>query len=252
MEIPEQLTLLAELSRVEARWRDVQQKLEMVPAEAKKLEDEADGKRKAFAEIDRQRMDVDKQRQLLERSLGEARDHLKKWNARLEKIRDEREHGALLSEIGGQKKAISRLENDILELMEKQEELEKECEGRQKAWDAAAASAKGERDRVKGTMDELSTTAAAIAKQRGGLSTKLPPALLKKYERIAEKRQGQAVAIIKGEVCSACNNTLPPQLCLLVYKGAVIESCQICARILVHESMTRSGATDDAKAEASA
>ena len=96
---------------------------------------------------------------------------------------------------------------------------------------------------------------AELAKEvgaRDGMVARLPAEVVKRYSRIAKQRKGRGVAVIKGELCMACNTTLPPQLCLMVHKGAAIENCPACMRILVHESMTRSTATDAAVAEVGA
>ena len=54
--------------------------------------------------------------------------------------------------------------------------------------------------------------------------------------------QERLLSIIRGEVCSCCKTTLPPQLCIQVRKGLVLESCPSCSRLLVHEETTRAPA----------
>lgn len=252
MDIAQQLTLLAELSRIEAKIREARNRREAVPAAANAAREEANGHKKTFDDLDQQRLDLEKQKRDLERSLEESKDHLKKWNLRLDKISDEREHGALQSEIGGQKRAISRLEYSILEVMEQLEELEKKLAAAKQAFETSDAHATEELAKVAGDLKELDDAIATDDRARSGLVGKLPPAVIKKYERIAERRQGMGVAIIHGEVCGACHTSLPPQLCLQVYKGAILETCPSCSRILVHEAMTRSEATDSAQAEGGA
>jgi predicted nucleic acid-binding Zn-ribbon protein len=54
------------------------------------------------------------------------------------------------------------------------------------------------------------------------------------------------VAIIDGkDICSACNRAVPPQLCIQVMKGQIIESCPACMRLLVHHSMTQAPAAGE-------
>lgn len=253
MEIPEQLTLLAELAVVEKKIRGCVQQLESVPAKANEHKAEAEAKKKAFDVIDAERLAIEKAKNENERKLLEARDHLKKWRLRLEKIRDEREHTALLSEIGGQKREIGRLENFVLEQMEQLETLEKSALEKMEAWEASQNLADQEFSKVEGQLNDINGEKAGFEKSRDALSSKLPEKLVTRYQRVAERRKGQGVAIIKGEICQACHTTLPPQLVLMVYKGAAIEACPTCSRVLVHESMTHASASSEtAAAEAGA
>ncbi len=252
MEIPEQLTLLAELAVVEAKIRTCNQQLDSVPAKANEHKAEAEEKKKAFDVLDAERLNLEKAKNENERKLLEARDHLKKWRLRLEKIRD-REHQALLAEIGGQKREIGRLENSILEQMEQLEELEKSSLEKMEAWEASQNLADQEFSKVEGQLSELNEEKGGYEKSRDALAGKLPEKLVARYQKVAERRKGQGVAIIKGEICQACHTTLPPQLVIMVYKGAAIEACPLCSRILVHESMTHASAAEAAtKAEATA
>ena len=51
------------------------------------------------------------ERRQLERTLAEEKDKVRKWQARAEAIRKEREYTALMSEIGSQKRLINDLED---------------------------------------------------------------------------------------------------------------------------------------------
>jgi predicted nucleic acid-binding Zn-ribbon protein len=245
MTITEQLTLLAELARVELKMKAQKERLELIPKAARDAETEAALMVKKLTELENKALEIEKERRAMESQLAAERDQLKKWNARLDKIRDEREHGALMSEISTQKRSIGHLENDILEKMEVQETLDGEVKSQTAARDKANAHAKAEHDKVKDDLAAAEGELKISDTARSALVAKLPEALVKRYQRIAASR-GQGVAILTKETCTACKRTLPPQLAIQVYKGAIIEQCPSCSRILVHEAMTRSEATDAA------
>ena len=68
--------------------------------------------------------------------------------------------------------------------------------------------------------------------------------MIKRYEVIANKRQGVGVAIIDvKDNCGACHRAVPPQLVIQIQKGQVVESCPACNRLLVHWSMTKAPET---------
>ncbi len=247
MEIAEQLTKLAELSNIELKIRDKRDRLEVVPKLAKDAEDEAATKATAVEVLDRKRFDKDRERQAKEKDLQGERDHLRKWNARLDKIRDDREHAALQSEIGTLKRVIGRLENDILERMQEIEDIDKDMAKAKDVHAAAQTHAQEEWSKVQEEVATLEGELKELEASRTKFTEGLPAALVNRYRKIADKRQGQGVALIKGETCSACNTVLPPQLCLQVWKGVVLEGCPSCSRILVHEEMTRSTTAEQAQ-----
>lgn len=244
MEIGEQLTLLAELSHVEQKLKAAQGAAEHLAANARQAEEEAAERRRRADALEQKHTALELERRSMESDLAAERDKLRKWQARADQIRGEREHAALASEIGAQKRSITHLENDTLEKMQALEDAAKELEAARQDLAAAEGRVAEERSKI---QDELTAAEAEIAQQdkaRLALVGRLPPALVKRYQRIAEKR-GNAVAVIHGEMCTSCKRTLPPQLCIQIYRGQVLETCPSCQRILVHEAMTRAPTEED-------
>lgn len=247
MDIGEQLTLLAELSNVEQKLKTAEEATHALSAAAKQAEEDAAEKRQRVSVLEHKHTELELQRRSMESDLAAERDKLRKWQARADQIRGEREHAALASEIGAQKRSITHLENDTLEKMQELEDAAKELEAAQQALAAAEERVVEERAKI---GDELKAAEAEVEqhdKARRALVEKLPPPLVKRYDKIADKR-GNAVAVIHGEMCTSCKRTLPPQLCIQIYRGQVLETCPSCQRILVHEAMTRAPSDEESGA----
>src|SRR5688572_29577933 len=118
MQIAEQLVTLAELAAVDQKARAVNEKLETVPALAKKADVEAAALQKQVDDARKKKEGLEKERRLLDGQLVDERAKLKKWEARADGLRGEREHSALASEIGTQKREMGRIEDRMLELMQ--------------------------------------------------------------------------------------------------------------------------------------
>ena len=247
MEIAEQLVLLAELNRVENKIRERKVELDTRPADARAAQEKADAVKSEVDALEKKRFDVERDKRTAEQETAVEKDNLRKWQARAENIRGEREHTALQSEIGGLKRRITHLENDQLEQMQKAEDIDKAIVPKMQEHEEAIEAAKAEWSKVEGDLTRLNAEIADQEKVRASMLEKLPATLVTRYSRIAEQRKGVGVAIIKGEMCSQCRRTLPPQLCLQVYKGQIIETCPSCQRILVHEASTRSTTSEDAQ-----
>jgi predicted nucleic acid-binding Zn-ribbon protein len=242
MPIAEQLVLLAELANVDAKHRTITEKLESLPATAKKADEAAAQHKKSIDDAAAKKEGAEKLKKLVENEIHDERNKIKKWEARANELRGEREHAALLSEVGTAKRVIHRHEDTILEHMEAIEANAKLMSDGAEKLKKAQDEAKAEWAKVEGDMKQLKGEGAKLDVARKALLDKLPVPLVKRYDMVSAKRQGVGVSIIRGEVCSMCKRTLPPQLCIQVRKGVILEQCPSCSRFLVHEDVLKAQA----------
>ncbi|MBI1948059.1 MAG: hypothetical protein HYS27_20380 [Deltaproteobacteria bacterium] len=236
--LAEQLVLLAELANLDAKARTVADKLETVPGAAKKADEAVAALKKQLEDAEAKKEAGEKARRTVEGELSDERAKIRKWESRANELRGEREHAALVSEISATKRAMHRLEDTQLEHMEAIEAAQKlggELKGKH---DKAAAHAAEEWKKVEADVAALKAEHDGYKASRKVLLEKLPAPLTKRYEQIAAKRAGVGVGLIKGEMCSACKRMLPPQMCMQIRKGVILEACPSCQRLLVHEAMT--------------
>jgi len=236
----EQLVTLAELARLDQRARAVTDKLEALPQAAKKA-DVAAAKLKADLDVaGLRKATAMAAKKTAEGEIADEKQKIRKWEARSNELRGEREHAALGSEIGGAKRHIRNLEDAVLEQMESIEAAEKDIASLGKKHDVAAADAAAEWAKVDGELKALQAESDGFASARKALLARLPASVTKRYETVAAKRGGVGVAIVDSrDICTACNRAVPPQLVIQVMKGQVVESCPACQRLIVHHTMTR-------------
>lgn len=238
--IAEQLVQLAELARVDHKQKVTADRLEALPATAKKADAHALKLKGELDSIAARKTTAEQVKRGAEGEAADDRAKLRKWEARANDIRGEREHTALSSEIGGAKRHIRELEDVVLEQMEAIETADKESAALAKRHASAVDDAKSEWQKVEGDLAVLRAEVDATTAQRKAILAVLPPPVVKRYEQIAAKKQGVGVAIITAkDACGACNMAVPPQLCIQVMKGQVLESCPACMRILVHHTQAQ-------------
>jgi predicted nucleic acid-binding Zn-ribbon protein len=238
--VAEQLVTLAELARLDQRARAVADKLETLPVSAKKADAMAAKVKTDLDAATLRRTTALAAKKTAETEITDEKQKIRKWEARSNELRGEREHAALGSEIGGAKRHIRSLEDAVLEQMESIEAAEKDIAHLGKKHDAAAAEASAEWAKVDGDLKALQVEATGFADARKALLARLPASVTKRYETVAAKRGGVGVAIVDAkDICTACHRAVPPQLVIQVMKGQVVESCPACQRLIVHHSMTR-------------
>jgi len=74
--------------------------------------------------------------------------------------------------------------------------------------------------------------------------------LLERYTKLKSSRKDQALAAIKGGMCSGCRLQIPPQLIAEVKRSQDLHTCPYCHRMLYWEGEPATegkSATDNAK-----
>ena len=237
LSIAEQLAVLAELALVDQKAKIAADQLEALPTEAKKADAVVLKHKTDLDTVGFRKSTSEQARKSAENEAADERVKIRKWEARANDIRGEREHTALSSEIGGAKRQIRQLEDGMIEQMEAIESADKELAGLTKKHTAAIATAKDEWKKVEAAMTTLRAEIAAFTTQKKALLEQLPTPIVKRYELVATKRQGVGVAIITTrDACGACNRAVPAQLSIQVQKGLIVESCPACLRLLVHHT----------------
>ncbi|MBA4180933.1 MAG: hypothetical protein C0506_10130 [Anaerolinea sp.] len=106
-------------------------------------------------------------------------------------------------------------------------------------YESAAASVKAlEEARAKsvdGWRHEVNTLHDGITRvdaRRESQKTKIPPRALAVYERVRERRGGNALAKIQGSTCSACRVSMPDSVRKQAFHPDVLVQCPNCERIL--------------------
>ncbi len=240
--IAEQLVTLAELANVDAKNRTITEKLEMLPAAARKADEATAALKKQIDDATTRKEAAEKSNKAIQHEIVDERNKIKKWEGRANELRGEREHAALLSEISTAKRVIHRHEDaqlEHMEVIEKETDSLKSLDVKHKA---AIDAAKTEWAKVAGDLKKLNAESAAHDVSRQALLKKLPVAVVKRYEMVAAKRMGVGVSLIGNDTCSQCKVMLPPQLCIQVRKAAVLEQCPSCSRFLVNEALTKAAA----------
>lgn len=168
----------------------------------------------------------DLQLQLRQRE-GRIADLQSKLNA----ATSNKEYQAIKEQIAADKQANSVLTDEILEMLDRIEELERKL----KEADAALARS---RDEVKGLVQKVEGERAMLDSEIARLSAELhqaedelPGALQGEYKRLSESRGEDALAPVENDVCTGCYTTITVQMRTeLMLHHPVF--CKSCGRLL--------------------
>lgn len=224
-------SLLRELHRIHRQLADLRERLRRGPqqvkaveAGVKKLDDELLAAREG---VKKSKLNADqKNLQLKER---EAR--LAKLQKKLEESDSARDYKALQEQIAADEQANSVLTDEVLEALEKTEQLQKQVP----VAEAALAKSREDAAKVAQRIDEerqsLEQEVARVNEQLREAEAKLPADFKPDYDRAVKSRGEDALAPVDGTACGGCYQMLTPQTfpTLLTGKPAY---CKACGRIL--------------------
>lgn len=140
---------------------------------------------------------------------------------------------AIESEVEGLRARKSRVEDYLIEQMERREELE----GRLPQLEAAETEARTQLEVMeRGSASELVAVEAdlrAQAETRHRLVPELDPELLELYEELRRSKKGVGAAALVDGVCQGCHQKLSPVYVEGLKRTEGVRRCEYCRRILV-------------------
>jgi len=250
--VRQQLIALNEIQKIDLEIREVMKSRDAIPKQLNELEgriqQHTEQLQATTTELDALVAEIHN----LEQTVHAENDKIRKWERRLNDIRNQREYQALSREIEGTRRAVREHEEQTIELMAQKEGLETKIEGLQDTLAVDAVDGDAERKRVESEVAELDKTIATMTARRDELGPEVKGSLLRKYENIRAKRLGVGLVPAVGGSCSGCNMRLPPQLYNILQRVDSIETCPSCQRILVYQPVLEEDGTSESAAQAPA
>ena len=208
------------------RHRAIPEKLGRVDREVARVKGEVERLDHGLNEARKERRAREQEALALETRIGQDA-------GKLNAIRSNIEYQAMLKQIAEAKMRKTTLENEALELMEREEEITHRLHGEKGRVDAELAALAGERAALLAEEKELEAALKVLDGERSELLGELEPDLRGRYERIGRSKHGLAVVTVVKGACGGCFAALPPQRVNEVRLQARLVLCDACSRILV-------------------
>jgi len=244
----QQLSLLVELGKLESRLDETRADRDLIPRRREELQADLGRLREEIAAKETELDSLRRSRRFAEQDLEGEREKLSRYKVQLFQIKTNKEYRAMEEEIQAGEKRVSELEDQILGMMEKEDELGsaidelkgryqervKEVEARNRELDAEEVDLSGRIER-----DER-----AIAELVGRIDS----SVLKEYQRIRNGKQNHRaiVPLTSKGVCGGCYSIIPLQTIAEIKKGDRIIVCAHCGRILYYTQVETVKAGDQA------
>lgn len=196
-------------------------------------------KEQELESVRQQLNDLRRQVHLKEVDQKSKEERIAELTRRLNECKSNREYSLLLTERKAQEAAAARLEDELLELMEREDqlkarldELKRELEQVQHEVAEFEAQTK---EKIAQYERALTEAEAELARVEAQIPTQ-PADLRETYRRLVRQKGADAIATVEERedltfICLGCYSTLPPQIGMQLHAGEWV-LCSSCGRLL--------------------
>ena len=233
--VEEQLPQLMKLQALDAQLYRLRREREAKPKLIEELETRRNEEEAAVKAIEEKTKANQVKRKQRELDLSSKEEGIKKLQAQLYQLKTNKEYQTMQHEIEGQKADNSRIEDEILMLMEDAETLDKELVKEKALFAEAEKHLIEDKKKIEAEISSLDGEISNLEAQRKEISALVDKKVLAHYEKVLANRDGLALAAVKSHSCQGCFMNLPPQVINEIKMGDKIVTCESCARILYIE-----------------
>ena len=237
--LPE-LATLREVQALDLRIAACERELARVPGTIQGIDGEIEAARSQVSAAEGELRETGAERRKAETELEEAEAHFDKYNDQLLGARSNDEYKGLQQQITATKTRIGTIEDRILALMERADELETKVDNRQRTFRERDTELEAQKAEIRARAQEQEDKLDGLLKRRTAAFAGLSQEIAARYERIRGARHGLALAPVRDDRCSACNVRLRPQLFEELRVGRSILACDSCSRLLIFEPSAES------------
>jgi predicted nucleic acid-binding Zn-ribbon protein len=237
MRLTEQLALLIELQktdstagRIQARKRDLPLQVEELEKEYSALCADADAEREQLEALRKHRREKDAQ-------LQTGQETLKRTRERLFDVKTNKEYQSILKEIETLEAKNSRMEDEIISLLDELDHLETAVKTKEGELNVGRLRYEEQKAKLAEELNSLAEELTVCLRKSDEFKKKIPADVLRKYEQIKGIGRGMAVVSVWKEVCGGCHMSIPPQLYNELQKSTtLLTTCPNCNRIVYWEN----------------
>ena len=237
--IKEQITILANLQKIETETDKIKSNLDDVSRRFNKLdagvvefEQTLEDEKSYLSELKKKYRDFESDTQA-------NISRIKKSREKLSVIKNNREYQSLLKEIEDLKTKISKIEDEMIECLELTEKTEKNISSKKSELVRLTDQVVLEKEKIKQEVADGEEKLARLEIDRKKMSGIVEPELLETFTKVKATQAGKiAIVPVKDAVCRGCNMNIPPQMYNELYLGDTLRFCPNCQRIIYLESQS--------------
>jgi len=230
-----QVESLKKVAVLDSKIFELEDRSKLIPRLLREKEQKLEQARQQLAEQDAEIKSLRVKAETKEKELRDAEAAAIKLRTQINQAKTNKEFQALQHEILSKEADNARLEDAVLQQLQKVDRQKDERDALAGEVKRIEAELITERTRLKKEEEQLTAETDKLRKQRQALGSDVPADIFAKYDRLIRRRgQTAMVAVVNGN-CQGCFMTLRPETMAQLKKGGDLVTCHSCGRILYLE-----------------
>jgi predicted nucleic acid-binding Zn-ribbon protein len=229
----EQIVSLVNLQQIEIETSSVKTKISNVDKRLEKLDDSLLDFKQVIEKQEFVVKELNQKYRDYEADVRMNLDAIKKSEAKLSSVKTNKEYQAFLKEIDDLKVKNSRLEDDMIEFLDRIEEAENTLNAKMAEYSELQERLNNEKETIQKETEEGKRQLENLDAQLKTVAAEIDAGLLATYNKV-KALQSNAIGIVAvaDAVCQGCNMNIPPQMYNELQRGDSLKKCPICDRII--------------------
>ena len=211
----------------------------VLPGQLVKLDEEFQAVYASVEENRKKFEELNKNRKEHEDKLKKGHENLKKAKERLSEVKTNKEYQSMLKEIEGIDLKNSEIEDEVLVLLEKIDQIKVGVQIKEREFDLCRQEYEIKKKQIEDDLRSLDDQFSVCQQTSQDLKKQVHSDIIKRYESIKNIRNGLAVVLVWKEVCHGCHMNIPPQMYIELQRDADIRYCPQCNRIIYWEDQSK-------------
>ncbi len=228
----EQISLLIQLQEIDGKLRTLVEQKKRLPEILAEFERRRAANKANLEQVKENLQLAQKNKRDRDKDLEVEVQKVEKLKTRTAEIKNNKEYQALLKEIESAEQANKAIEDDILSLMEKIDAASAGIITAENRAQEEEEALQAEQKNIEAEFAKTETELKAIEHSRQDFVTRIQPVVYARYQKLIVTKAGIAITEARGESCSGCYMSIPPQVFVNVKKNENIITCPNCSRIL--------------------
>ena len=229
----EQIVSLANLQQIEIETSSVKTKISNVDQRLEKLDDRLHDFKQVIEKQESVINELNQKYRDYETDVRMNLDAIKKSEAKLSSVKTNKEYQAFLKEIDDIKEKNSKLEDDMIDFLDRIEAAENTLNTKMAEYSELQTRLNNEKETIQKETEEGKRQLENLDAQLKTVAAGIDAALLATYNKV-KALQNNAIGIVAvtDAVCQGCNMNIPPQMYNELQRGDSLKKCPICDRII--------------------
>lgn len=231
IDLKSQIIGLVKLQELDSEIYALKNERESKPSEIKAIEESFEAKKQSLASLEKESLELQKQRKEKELELATNAEAVKKLQSQLYSLKTNKEFQTMLQQIADTKADGSLIEEKILISFEDSDKIKAKVDQENLKLKAEEKVFLEEKKKVELRIKEIDERLSQLQSQRKQVTPGIDPKMLAEYERILSSRDGLAIVTVVDNSCGGCHMLVPPQVINLIKMYEHIVTCEVCNRI---------------------